>query len=364
MINKLGLERNKFYDLDYINKPTSKKSSHLSPKQNDNNLQYSKDNLSQICDKNIQSKFTRVKSKNKNKNKNSSFSSYQYIIQKASKFVNNNINKTNKLKNEIELIHRISPLKKENKNIIFSTPIYPDNNPINRNEKRVKIRNLSMDENRNTIDNSKRIKEIRIKSSKKFSQECSSVNKNNNVDAENKMLKIHKLNSLENMHQNSLRNSMKIETPKLGVYLKKRLKIFKSVSVDKKLNDTIKSIEIDFSPKISGNSYTDVKNQYSFKITKIIKIQRFFRKYANIRHKMRILKGALLLKKNIFKNLDNSMKKIFLLKELNKKNKKKYFVKKEQYEMLKILKRKNIFQMIDLKKYIVGILNKNKIELF
>jgi hypothetical protein len=278
MIKKLDLERSKFYDLDNKNKLTSKKSSLLSPRQNGNNLQFSKDNLSQICDKNIHSKFTRVKSKNKNKN--SSFNSYQYIIQKASKYVNNNINKTNKLKNEIELIHRISPLKKESKNIIFSSPIYPDNNPINRNEKRVKIRNLSMDENRNTIDNSKRIKEIRIKSCKKFSQECSSVNKNNNVDAENKMLKIHKLNSLENMHQNSLRNSMKIETPKLGVYLKKRLKIFKSVSVDKKLNDTIKSIEIDFSPKIYGNSYTDVKNQYSFKITKIIKIQRFFRKYA------------------------------------------------------------------------------------
>ena len=58
------------------------------------------------------------------------------------------------------------------------------------------------------------------------------------------------------------------------------------------------------------------------------------------------------------------MKKIFLSKDLNKKNKKKYLVKKEQYEMLKILKTKNIFHMIDLKKYIVGLLNKNKIELF
>ena len=360
MIKKLDLERSKFYDLDNKNKLTSKKPSLLSPKQNGNNLQFSKDNLSQICDKNIQSKFTRVKGKNKNKK--SSFNSYQYIIQKASKYVNNNINKTNKLKNEIELIHKISPLKKESKNIIFSSPIYPDNNPINRNEKRVKIRNLSMDENRNTIDNSKRIKEIRIKSSKKLSQECSSVNKNNNVDDMNKMFKIHILNSLEKIHQDSLRNSMKIET--LGVYSKKRLKTFKSVSVEKKLNNTIKSIEIDFSPKISGNSFTDAKSQYSFKIAKIIKIQRFFRKYANINHKMKVMKGALSLKKYIFKNLNDSMKKIFLLKELNKKNKKKYFVKKEQFEMLKMLKRKNIFQMIDLKKYIAGILNKNKIELF
>ena len=369
MINKLLLDRSKFYDIDYTNKSILKKNNHLSPKQNDNNnnLQYSKDNLSKICDKNIQSKFTRVKSKNKNKNKNSSFTSYQYIIQKASKFVNNNINKTNKLKNEIELIHKITPLKKESKNIIFPSPIYPDNNPINRNEKRIKI-NLSVDYNRNTMDNSKKIKEIKIKSSKKLSQLCSSANKNSNfdidVDAENKMFRIHKLNSLEKIHQDSLRNSKKIGTPRLGVYSKKRLKVSKSLSVDKKLNDTIKSIEIDFSPKIPGNSFTDIKSQYSFKISRIIKIQRFFRKYADIKHKMRILKGALSLKKYIFKNLAYTMKKIFLLKELNKKNKKKYFVKKEQLEMLKILKRKNIFHMIDLKKYIVGLLNKNKIEMF
>ena len=365
MINKLGLEMSKYYDLDYNNKTISKKYSHLSPKQISNNLQYSKDNLSQICDNNIKSKFTRVK--NKNKNKNSSFNSYQIIIKKASKFVNSNLNKTNKLKNEIDLIHNIyniSPLKKEDKSNIFSFPVYPDNNPINRNEKRVKISNLSVEKNRDTIDSSKRIKEIKIKSSKKLSQASSYVNKNNNVNDAQKTLIIHKMNSLEKINHDSLRNSMKIETPKLGVYSKKRLKIFKSVSVDKKLNDTIKSIEIDFSPKISGSSFTDTKSQYSFNKTKIIKIQRFFRKYINIKHKIRILKGSLSLKKYIFKNLSNTIKKVFLSKDLNKKNKKKYLVKKEQYEMLKILKTKNIFHMIDLKKYIVGLLNKNKIELF
>lgn len=359
MINQLGLERSRYYDLDYNNKLASNKYSHLSPKQSGNNLQYSKDNLNKICEKNIQSKFSRVK--NKDKNKNSSFNSYQYIIQKASKFVNNNINKTNKLKNEIKLIHNISPVKKETKNIIFSFPNYLDNNPINRNEKRVRIRNLSMDENRNTFDNSKKIKEIRIKSSKKLSQVCSHVNKNNNHNESQKMLTIHKMNSLEKINQDSLRNSMKIETPRLGIYSKKRPKIFRSVSVDRKLNDTIKSIEIDFSPKISGNSFTEAKGLYSFEISKIIKIQRFFRKYANIKKKMRILKGSILLRKYIFKNLSDTMKKLFLL---NKKNKKKYFVKKEQFEMLKVLKRKNIFHMIDLKKYIVGLLNKKKIELF
>ena len=363
MISKLGLERSKFYDLDYNNKSISKKKSHLYPKQISNNLQNSKDNLSQICDKNIKLKLNRVK--NKNRNKNSSFISYQSIIQKASKFVNNNINKTNKLKNEIELIHNISSLKKKgNKNNIFSSPVYPDNNPINRNEKRVRICNLSVDGSKNTVDNSKRIKEIRIKSSKKLSQSSSYVNKNNNGNDIQKMLTIHKLNSLEKISQDSLRNSMKIGTPRLGVYSKKRLKIFKSVSVDKKLNDTIKSIEIDFSPKISGNSFTDVKSQYSFKITKIIKIQRFFRKYISIKHKIKILKGSLSLKKYISKNLSNIMKKVFLSKDFNKKNKKKYLVKKEQFELLKILKTKNIFHMIDLKKYIVGLLNKNKIELF
>ena len=50
MINKLRLDRSKFYDIDYANKSTLKKNSHFSPKQNDNNnnLQYSKDNLSKI----------------------------------------------------------------------------------------------------------------------------------------------------------------------------------------------------------------------------------------------------------------------------------------------------------------------------
>jgi len=207
MINKLGLERSKYYDLDFNNKTISKKYSHLSPKQISNNLQYSKDNLSQICDKNIKSKLSRVK--NKNKNKNSSFNSYQIIIKKASKFVNSNLNKTNKLKNEIELIHNIyniSPLKKEDKSNIFSFPVYPDNNPINRNEKRVKISNLSVEKNRDTIDNSKRIKEIKIKSSKKLSQASSFVNKNNNVNDAQKALTIHKLNSLEKINHDSLRN--------------------------------------------------------------------------------------------------------------------------------------------------------------
>ena len=385
MLKKVISQKTSIPDLEYYNKSfTLKKSLQNSPKSNISNIpsnKYSIDDLSQICNKNTKSIFNKIK--NKTNNKYYPFNSYKYKMKKSANFSNDNINNnisnntnTIKIKKLSTVSQNVSPLKKQNINYIFPSYIYPNNNPINKTEKRK--RKISIDENRNNKENNNGIKVIKIKSKKKLSQVLSycnktiNINDNNNNDDNNKTFSIYKIGNLEdNNNQNNIKNIKKIAgTPKAGIYSKKRLKGFKSLSMDKKLNDSIKSIEINFSLKTYGNNFIDTKEFNSYKLAKILLIQKQFRKYLEIkiRNKIifaeKILKGVIFLKKYILKNHSEFIQKFFSIYKLRKQSREKLSVKEEQYELLKVLKRKNILDMKDLKKYIIGLLNNNKIELF
>ena len=99
-------------------------------------------------------------------------------------------------------------------------------------------------------------------------------------------------------------------------------------------------------------------------------IQRYFRKFLVIKNKKmlqeKVLKGINHLQRYILFKISDSAKLFFLLYKykLSIKNNKQWLVKKEQYELLKVLKEKNISGMINFKKYILKLLNSNKLELF
>lgn len=379
MLGKIGSLRNSIADLSYYNLiNTNKKYPIQYNKKDFKKTSSSKEDINQICSRNVKSIFTKVK--NKNKHKDYSFNSYQFMKEKALKYVNNNKNNnTHKSKKMSEFNHSISPVKKKEKKFIFNSSLCPNNNPLNNNNNhKGDFRNLSVCENKNNFENNmnKTIKEIRIKSKKKISQILSYQNKNNSTEEKSmtfsNLSRIEKINNNNgnDFNNNTIKKYKKFDTPRIGVYSRKKVNIFKSLSMEKRSMNTIKSIEIDFRPKINGNSYTDEKYLNSFKIAKVITIQRFFRSYLEIRNKKinknKIIIGIQLFKRYVIKNLSCSIKMFFLLYnyKLNKKKKIKHFVNKEQYELLKILKEKNIIGMMNFKKYIINLLNNNTLEMF
>lgn len=373
MLNQLCLKNNPISDLEYYEQlKTNRKIRLPSSKKIIQNISSSSDEISRICSKNVQLIFS--KKKNKCKYNNYTINSYQYLMQKASIFVNkkqnnnnNSNNKTNTIRKIREMKEKITPIKKQNKKLTFSSSICPNNN---KNRKSEIKRNLSICPNNNkNIENNKSIKEIRIKSSKKLSQIFPSNNRYNAINNEEKIMTISNINRIEKTNDFNNRNKKFLGTPKLGIYSRKTLKPCKSLSIEKKLNSTIKSIEIDFGHKIYGNSFSDQKCLNSFKVAKIIVIQRYFRKYLELKNKNRIkrkiFEGIQHLKNYMLYNMSISSSNIFFLYryKLSKIKSKKWMVKKEQYDLLKRLKEKNIFGMISLKKYIVKVLNNNKLEL-
>ena len=379
MLGKIGSLRNSIADLSYYNLiNTNKKYPIQYNKKDFKKTSSSKEDINQICSRNVKSIFTKVK--NKNKHKDYSFNSYQFMKEKALKYVNNNKNNnTHKSKKMSEFNHSISPVKKTDKKFIFTSSLFNNNNPLNNNNNhKGDFRNLSICEKKNNYENNKNktIKEIRIKSKKKISQILSYQNKNNSTEEKSMTFSNHsRIEKINNNNGNDFNNNIikkykKLNTPRIGVYSRKKVNIFKSLSMEKRSMNTIKSIEIDFRPKINGNNYTDEKYLNSFKIAKVITIQRFFRSYLEIRNKKinknKIIIGIQLFKRYVIKNLSCSIKMFFLLYnyKLNKKKKIKHFVNKEQYELLKILKEKNIIGMMNFKKYIINLLNNNKLEMF
>lgn len=381
MLGKIGSLRNTIADPGYYNIiNTSKKYPIQYNKKDFQKTSSSKEDINQICSRNVESIFTKVK--NRNKHKDYSFNSYQFMKEKALKYVNNNKNNnTHKAKKMSEFNHSISPVKKTDKKFIFNSSLCSNNNnPINNNSHKGDFRNLSVCENKNKNNyennNNKTIREIRIKSKKKLSQILSYKNKNNSTEEKNmtfsNLSRIEKINNNNgnDFNNNTIKKYKKLDTPRIGVYSRKKVNIFKSLSMEKRVMNTIKSIEIDFRPKIYGNSYIDEKYLNSFEIAKVIMIQRFFRRYLEIRNKKinknKIIIGIQLFKRYVIKNLSCSIKMFFLLYnyKLTKKKKIKHFVNKEQYELLKILKEKNIIGMINFKKYIINLLNNNTLEMF
>lgn len=379
MLQKIGKLKNVKEDFDCNNRLNSKKKF--------NPIQFSKYTFKNSSDSNEKinyiSKPSMKKPNNAKMKSNNDYSinSYKFIKNKALKYINskknnNTINKIIKL-NETS----ISPVKKSNKKVTFTSSLCP-NNPINNIKQ--KSRNLSQcqiitNNNYNNNDNNKGIKEIRIKSSKKFSQVLTTSKKknNNNYDAEETIMTLSSFSDKDNNNNSIFKNYTKFsDNSQMGIYSRKKMNSYRSLSMDKKHVNTIESIEIDFTPKIYRNSSIEKRRiNNSFNTSKIIIIQRYFRNYMERKywkHKMildKISLGIQLLKKLIMNNLSCYMKNFFILYKLkfstlSTKNKTKYYVNKSQYEMLTILREKNILGMMNFKKYIIRLLNNNKLEMF
>ena len=341
------------------------------------NKPFSRDELTQICSKNIQSVFSLTKNKNQAKNKNNIYSlnRYQYLKQKqkASIFVNKNNNNNNNQAKTIKKISekglKVSPIDKNNKNIVFPPNIIDHNN---NNNKRKRNLSVTWGDTKVYDGNSKKIKEIKIKSNKKLSQ-VFTFNKNNNTNKSNiknnegKFTTISNVNNIDhnNDYDGTHKNKKLLEAQNVGIYSRKMLKSFKSLSMEKKPCNTIQSIEINFGHSIYDNCFTDKKCFNSYEDAKIILIQRYFRNYMNNK-KRKILEGFSHLKKYMLYNLVESAKIIFFVYKMKllERSRNIWRVKKDQYDMLKILKEKNILGMIHLKKYIIKLLKSNKLELF
>ena len=391
MLKLLGLINNYSYKKDYYKKLNSTRNKCSSSNKKKSNIPSSKRELTKACNESTGKKKDKKKTSKNSEKK--SVNSYQYIQQKASNYINSNANKFNDPKKNVNII--VEDKNKINK-INFSSSICHNKNKKNKrarnriDDQNDKIKNLTAD---------KKIREIKIKSN--FNMSYMSyinlfVNKNNgNNEIQNlttysnnnneRMSTVSNINKnkgnifTENNNVSQEKNKTLLNSMCSGVYHKKKLKIFNSLSRDKrpKIRNTIESIEICFSPKIYINKFQLNNSQHDinqYQIGKIIKIQKYFRKFLVEKYRRnlneKIMEGILYLNLFIRKKLFFSFKYFFLIyrNKCEAKNKKNigntFYVEKSQFDMLNILKEKNIYSMIDLKKYIVDLIKNNKFEMF
>lgn len=385
MLKILGLTNNP--SNDYFKRLNSTRNKNSSTKTLKTQISSSKKELSKFANDNTAKKKSRKKNTKNSRKKN--VNDYQYIQQKASAFIN--VPSTNN-KNTKTMINNIINTNSNQKNKIkFISSIC-----LNKNKKNINKRNSIDNQNNQTINNlttDKRIKEVKIKSNFSMSYINLFVNKsnrnnknmnNNTNDLQNQTtvgnnIRMSTISNVRNKkgnifdddnynHNESLeKNTTIVNSMCCGVYRRKKLKIFNSCSMEKrpKIKNTIESIEIDFSPRVYINKfqpYSSPQNLYQNKKEKIIKIQKYFRKflvrkYEKIRYE-NIIKGFSFM--NIF------IKKKFYLsfKRRVKEVKNVFYVEESQIELLNLLKAKNIHSMVDLKKYIVFLIKNNKFEMF
>ena len=117
-----------------------------------------------------------------------------------------------------------------------------------------------------------------------------------------------------------------------------------------KMRKEIESIEISFSPKMYINKF-QINNNYNDIIIKGISCLNML--FSKNKKKM-----FYDFKFMCYNNSNNSNK------DNNKDNEDIYYVDENQIELLNVLKQQNISSMIDLKKYIVDLIKKNKLEMF
>lgn len=280
---------------------------------------------------------------------------YQYIQQKKQKALNylNNLNT-----NLININNK--------KSLKFSSSLCVKENKVkNKNKKNARIRN-SIDTYDNKIKNftcDKKIKEIKIKSNFNLSYINLFVNKNKNntkemqnlttignqerIITESNINKKTKNIFFDNVNISLEKNKTIVNTISDGVY--KRKKLFNSMSMEKKpkMRKEIESIEISFSPKVYINKF-QINNNYNDNIIKGISCLNVL--FAKNKKKMF---GEFKFMCYNRRNEEN--------KDINKDI---YYVEESQMELLNVLKQQNISSMIDLKKYIVDLIKKNKLEMF
>ena len=244
-------------------------------------------------------------------------------------------------------------------------------NNKNKNKKNSKIRKSIDEQNTTQIKNltcDKKIKEIKIKTKFNMSYINLFVNKNSPKQNQITCSKEEHVNTVNNKNISAEKNNTMIRQNPIcdGIY-KKKLKIFNSLSMEKispRTRNTIESIEISFRrPKLFINKF-QAFNLYEKEKDKIIFIQKKFRQFLVRKFRRifyeKITKGILCLNRLMKKKIFFWYKNIFSC-EINNNV---YYVDESQIELLNALKEKNIYSMIDLKKYIVCLIKNNKLEMF
>ena len=355
----LGLTTNIQNENDYFRKLNSTRNKNSSCKSIKSNIPLSpRKKLSKAANENTAKKKSRRKSIKKDSEEKKNIKGYKYIQQKAINYINAN-NKTNNKKNN-DISHLINIANNNSKR-----------NNKNKNKKNSKIRKSIDEQNTTQIKNltcDKKIKEIKIKAKFNMSYINLFVNKNSPKQNQITCSKEEHLNTVNNMNISAEKNNTIIRPNPIcdGIY-KKKLKIFNSLSMEKispRTRNTIESIEISFRrPKLFINKF-QAFNIYEKEKDKIIFIQKKFRQFLVRKFRRifyeKITKGILCLNRLMKKKIFFWYKNIFSC-EINNNV---YFVDESQIELLNALKEKNIYSMIDLKKYIVCLIKNNKLEMF
>ena len=355
----LGLTTNIQNENDYFRKLNSTRNKNSSCKSIKSNIPLSpRKNLSKAANENTAKKKSRRKSIKKDSEEKKSIKGYKYIQQKAINYINAN-NKTNNKKNN-DISHLINIANNNSKR-----------NNKNKNKKNSKIRKSIDEQNTTQIKNltcDKKIKEIKIKTKFNMSYINLFVNKNSPKQNQITCSKEEQVNTVNNMNISAEKNNTIIRQNPIcdGIY-KKKLKIFNSLSMEKispRTRNTIESIEISFKrPKLFINKF-QAFNIYEKEKDKIIFIQKKFRQFLVRKFRRifyeKITKGILCLNRLMKKKIFFWYKNIFSC-EINNNV---YYVDESQIELLNALKEKNIYSMIDLKKYIVCLIKNNKLEMF
>ena len=355
----LGLTTNIQNENDYFRKLNSTRNKNSSCKSIKSNIPLSpRKNLSKAANENTAKKKSRRKSIKKDSEEKKNIKGYKYIQQKAINYINANNKANNKKNNDISHLINIANnnSKKNNKN---------------KNKKNSKIRKSIDEQNTTQIKNltcDKKIKEIKIKTKFNMSYINLFVNKNSPKQNQITCSKEEQVNTVNNMNISAEKNNTMIRQNPLcdGIY-KKKLKIFNSLSMEKispRTRNTIESIEISFRrPKLFINKF-QAFNIYEKEKDKIIFIQKKFRQFLVRKFRRifyeKITKGILCLNRLMKKKIFFWYKNIFSC-EINNNV---YYVDESQIELLNALKEKNIYSMIDLKKYIVCLIKNNKLEMF
>ena len=356
MLKILGLTTNSQNENDYFRKLISSRNKNSSSKSITSNISSPPKknlNLSKAANENTAKKKSRRKSLKKNSEDKKINKGYKYIQQKAINY----INATNKeLNNDINNIINITNNNSNKKN-------------KNKNKKNSRIRKSIDEQNTTQIKNltcDKKIKEIKIKTKFNMSYINLFLNKSTHNQNQSTCTNKERMCTVTNMDKSPEKNKTVIHPIHDGIY-KKKLKLFNSLSMEKiapRARKTIESIEISFSrPKLFINKFQDITTYENDK-EKIIFIQKKFRQFLVRKYKRifneKITKGILGLNLFMKRKIFCFYKNIFLYG----KNDKVYYADENQIELLEVLKEKNIYSMIDLKKYIVCLIKNNKLEMF
>ena len=389
MLKILAFANNPTSSSDYNKKLESTRTKNSSSKKSKDSIPpSSKKKLDKFCNQN-------TKKKNKLKNvENKSVNSYQYIQKKAMNYINcnaKNISSNKKNKPTTDKKSQKIEFNNNTKEITFSSSVCFNN----ANNKKIKNKRPSIDYKISNLTTDKKIKEIKIKPNFNMPFINLFVNKNNKNEIQNlktcrnkrniSNIKTRKEDNDISFEQNKTKlDSMCSMDTSTSVYQRKKIKFYNSSSMDKlsKKNNiintmnTIQSIEISFRPKVFINKFKLVNNNNNklieTKINKAIIIQKNFRKFLVRKYKNimdeKIIKGISYLNNYTRKKVSFSLKAIFMsYKNKYKKNgirKDAFYVDSEQMELLDILKKKNIYSMMDLKKYIVCLIKDNKLDMF